>query len=119
MAKVRLIGLRRVAIRQRHIAIGIRNGQPAELRQDDRLNHREALLRAIRQVLRGLFPIQTMKQFPGRVAQVEERLAILVLEVAPVLGDFDPGGDRPEWVCSGAQEETCDAPDGNAGISLH
>jgi hypothetical protein len=94
----------RVAIQQWHLATGIRNGQPAEWRQDDGLNHREALPRAIRQVWRGLFPIQTMEQLPGRVAQIEERLAILVLEVTPVLGDFDPAGDGSERVRGGARD---------------
>src|SRR5512139_1293893 len=119
MAEVGLIGLRRVAFHQRHIAIGIRDREPAELRQDDSLNHREALLCAIRQVLRRLFPIQTMKQFPGGVAQVEERLAILVLEVAPVVADSDPGGDCAERVRGGAQGETCDTQHDNAGVSSH
>src|SRR5262249_11193378 len=96
-----------------------RNGQPAELRQDHGLNHREAFLRAARQILSGLFTIQTMEQLPGRVAEVKEWLAVFVLQVSAILGDLQLRSDCCECACGRKQERACDEPGGDTGVPLH
>src|SRR5215475_974051 len=88
VTKICLIGFGGVTIDKWQITIRIRNGQPAELRQDYGLNYREALLRTIRQILRGFLAVQAMKQFPGSITQVEEWLATLILKVTTVGRDF-------------------------------
>jgi hypothetical protein len=76
---------RRVFFCQWQVAIRIGNGQPAQLGQQDGLNYREAFLRAVGQILRCFFSVQTMEQFPGRVSEIEEWLAAFILKVTPIL----------------------------------
>src|SRR5207244_3829376 len=63
--------------------------------------------------------IQTMKQLPGGVTQIEERLAVFVLEVPAVLGDFEPPTGCGEGARGREQQRTGDAPRRNSDVPLH
>src|SRR4030095_12976324 len=86
VTEIRFNRPRRVFVDEREISIGIGNFQPAELRQHHGLNHRKTFLCPIRQVLGGFFTIQSMKQFPCRVAEIEKWPSVLVLEIVAIFG---------------------------------
>src|SRR5262249_18738906 len=98
--------------------IRVRNSQSAELRQNHGLNHCEAFLRAVGQILRGLLAIQTMEQLPGRVAEVEEWLAVFVLQVVAILGDLQLWSECGEPARGREEERACDETGGDAGVQL-
>ena len=66
------------------------------LGQSDRLDHGEALARPVLEIAVGLLAVETMEQLPRRVAEVEERPAVLVDEEPPVLAHLQArrGGFR-------------------------
>ena len=79
------------------MTIRIGFGNSVHLGQRDRLNHVEPFGRAIPQVPIGLLAVQPVKQFPGGVAHVKERLAIGGGQMAVVFANHQvrqAGGDR-------------------------
>jgi hypothetical protein len=63
---------------------------PAEAPDDVGLDDGEALAGAVLQVLLDLLAVQPLAEQPARVAQVEERLAVLVDEMAAVGANLRP-----------------------------
>ena len=90
-AKYASFGLRRVIVDERYLAVRLRRAEAIEFGQDDGLDDGEAPFRAIAQVPFGILAIQPMEQLPRRVAEPEERLAVVVHQEAPVLGHLQPG----------------------------
>ena len=88
VTKIGFVRLCGIALHERQIAIRVRYGQAAELCQYDGLNDCEAFLRAIAQVQRRFLAVQPVKQLPGRVAQIEKRRAVSMLQKAAVGGDL-------------------------------
>ena len=82
-------GLGDIEIRERQMAVGIRVGVALEFRDGDGLEHVELTRRAIVEELDRLLTVQPVKELPGRVAEVEERLAVGSDEEAFVLGNFE------------------------------
>ena len=61
----------------------------AEAADDVGLDDRESLGDAVLQVLINLVVIEPLKEQPAGVGEVEERLAVLIDEVAPVRADLE------------------------------
>src|SRR5579883_1732046 len=70
------------------MSVAVRFRQPRELSQYHCLNDREFLVCAIFQILLGFFSIETMEQFPSRIAEPEERLAMLIEQIASIVTDL-------------------------------
>ena len=102
--KERLVGPRRVAVHQwrriqeRGVAVRVFLAQSA---QHVRLDYRKTFLGAVFQVLIDLGTIGPLEEKPARVAQVEERLAVLVNKVAPV------GTDPELQILDGTRDFLC------------
>ena len=85
-----LVGPGRVAVderrrvEERRVAVRVFLAQSA---QHIRLDDREALGGAVFQILVHFLAIEPLKEQPARVAEVEERLAVLIDEVSPVRAD--------------------------------
>lgn len=67
------VGLKRIIVFQRLVAVGIGRVQPVELGQGNGLYHGEAFGGAVFEVSAGFLARKAVKQFPGRIAEVEER----------------------------------------------
>ncbi len=80
MREVLLVRCRGVAVDERQLAVGIRHGQAVELGEDDGLNDGEALLPAFLQIAFRVFARQSMEELPRRVAQIEKRRPVAVLQ---------------------------------------
>ena len=91
MREIGLVGLRRITPDKRQFAIGIGFVQAAQFGQRHCLDHGEPLVRAVPQIDFGLLARQPVKQRPGGIAEVEERLALAGLQVTPAGGDFERG----------------------------
>src|SRR4029450_11903482 len=65
--------------------------------EGDCLNHRKALARAILEVTSRLLAIQPVKELPGRVAQIKERPAVVILQVAFGRPHLQPRSCLSEW----------------------
>ncbi len=68
----------RVVVNERDVAPRVRRVQAVDLGERDGLDHRESLRRAIAQVVLRLLQGAAMKKLPRRVAEIEERGAIIV-----------------------------------------
>ena len=73
----------------------------AQSAQHVRLDYRKTFLGAVFQVLIDLGTIGPLEEKPARVAQVEERLAVLVDKVAPV------GTDPELQILDGTRDFLC------------
>ncbi len=102
MREVLLVRRRGVAVDERQIAIGIRHGQPVELGEDDGLNDGEALLPAFLQIAFRVFARQAMEELPRRVAQIEKRRPVALLQEAMVPRHAQrPVTERDGWAGKG------------------
>ena len=86
-------GARRVAIRQRQVAVGVGYIHAVKLGQSYGLYDVEALGGAVAQVEVGLLAVETVEKLPRRVALIEERAAVGILQIVAVFGyrDRTPG----------------------------
>ena len=67
------------------MSVRVRVGKPVEFGQRHRLNHGEALPRPVLEIAGRLLAVQPVEELPRRIAEIEERSAVLVHEEAPVL----------------------------------
>ena len=78
-----------VAVDQWAVAVGVRGAEPVQLGQRDGLNHGVTLCGAVGYVKVGFVAVETVEQFPRRVAQPEERPAVGVLQITSVIRDAE------------------------------
>ncbi len=88
--EVPLIGLRRIGVVERRVAICVRHRQTIELRERDGLYHREPESGAIPQISFGVLSSRAVKQFPHGIPQPEERPAGVRDEVPVILRHLQP-----------------------------
>ena len=86
-----------IVVDQRCVAVSIRSVQAVQFGQCDGLHDGESSFRAVFEIPIHLLTVQPVEQFPGRVTQPEERLAVLVDEEPAVVADLQIG-------CRGPQE---------------
>ena len=79
------------------MAVWIWIGVSVELGDGDGLDDREALCRAVFEILRRLLAVEPVKQLPGGVAEVEERLAIGADEVAAIVAELQRESSAEVW----------------------
>src|SRR5204863_8622040 len=80
-----------------------------QLAERDRLYDGEALARPVLEIAARLFPIQPVEQLPRGVGHVEERRAVLELEIAMVAGHAEsPAHARCRMIPGDGQEEQGD-----------
>ena len=79
-------GARRVAIRQRQVAVGVGYIHAVKLGQSYGLYDVEALGGAVAQVEVGLLAVETVEKLPRRVPLIEERAAVGILQIVAVFG---------------------------------
>ena len=77
-------GARRVAIRQRQVAVGVGYIHAVKLGQSYGLYDVEALGGAVAQVEVGLLAVETVEKLPRRVPLIEERAAVGILQIVAV-----------------------------------
>ena len=87
--EVFLVRLGGVVVGERLFAVGVGRVEPVEFGEDDGLNYSEAFLAAVLEVEFGVLAIEAVEEFPCGVTEPEERLAIGVLQIAVVIGDFE------------------------------
>jgi hypothetical protein len=75
----------RVVVDEGAVAVGVGVVEPVELGERHGLDHGEALPRPVLEIAVRLLAVQAVDELPRRVAEVEERPAVLVDEEAPVL----------------------------------
>ncbi len=73
------------------MAVGIRNRVAIEFGDRNRLNDGEPFRRAVLEIKLGILAVQSMKQFPGGIAQIKEWPAIVVDEETMISGYFQSG----------------------------
>ena len=88
MTKVALIWTGWILLDQRHVTVWVGNSQPAELCEHYCLNNSKTLLGPVSQVLRSFLAIETVKELPCCVAEIEKWFASLVLEITPIFSDL-------------------------------
>lgn len=98
---VLLVGLRRVIVHQRYLAVGIRRVQPVEFRERHRLDHGESFGCAVSEIVLRLLTIEPVEKLPGRISQVEKWRAILLHEKVTVRTHLElwrgrQPGNRPQ-----------------------
>ena len=96
MLEVGFVGLGRVVVEQRFIAVGVGGIEAVELGQYHGLYHREALVGPVFQVPIRLLAVEPVKKLPGGIAQPEKGLAVGGLEVPLVVAhpELRPAGTR-------------------------
>ena len=87
-------GLCGILADQRQLPISVRLGQPVELGQRHDLRDGKALLRAQAKVRGGVLPVQAVKQFPGGIGEIKERLSVGTNEETVVIADPQRGKPR-------------------------
>lgn len=85
MTEVWFIGFGGITTYQRQISIRIGRRQSVRLSKYRRLYDGKALLRPIREITSCFFTIKAVKQSPRCIPEIEEGLAILVLQVTVIL----------------------------------
>ena len=103
----------RVEVHQGEMSVGIGLGVPVELGDRHGLDHREPQAGAVVEVAGRVLAGRPVEKLPGRVAQPEERRAILLVDQEPpILADLQP---RRLWLLgqegASQREDDPDCPD--------
>ena len=94
--EITLVGPGEPRIGKRQVAVGIGDTQSVTFREADGLYDREPFPGAVFEIEARLFARRTVEQLPRRVAQIEERPAVGILQVTPAgMHDDAPAGERP------------------------
>ena len=94
--EITLVGPGEPRIGKRQVAVGIGDTKSVTFREADGLYDREPFPGAVFEIEARLFARGTVEQLPCRVAQIEERPAVGILQVTPAgMHDDAPAGERP------------------------